>query len=74
MPPVKFPFPSGISDGSTIIKEAHVTESRRLVPAPETDLILRDYLCGHIRAIIWEVIDTEVTKLCGRTHSPFDLA
>lgn len=40
------------------------------VSASETSQIFRDFLRGHVREVICEVMAAEVTELCGPKHAP----
>lgn len=50
--------------------EANLLESLGQVSASETGQVFRDFLRGHVREMICEVMAAEVTQLCGPKHDP----
>ncbi len=52
------------------MNEVSLLESLGQVSASETGQIFRDFLRGHVREMICEVIAAEVTELCGPKHDP----
>ena len=65
-----FQFTSGVTDGETIMDEVNLLQTLGQVSASETGQIFREFLRGHVREMICEVMATEVTELCGPKHSP----
>lgn len=53
-----------------MINEANVLESLGQVSATETGQVFRDFLRGHVREMICEVMAAEVTQHCGPKHDP----
>jgi transposase-like protein len=70
LPFATFQFSSGATDGETIMNEANLLESLGQVSASETGQVFRDFLRGHVREMICEVMAAEVTQLCGPKHDP----
>ncbi|WP_146458909.1 IS256 family transposase [Rubripirellula tenax] len=70
LPFATFQFSSAATDGETIINEANLLESLGQVSAAETGQVFRDFLRGHVREMICEVMAAEVTELCGPKHDP----
>ncbi|MDB4645266.1 IS256 family transposase, partial [Rubripirellula sp.] len=54
----------------TIMNEANLLECLGQVSASETGQVFRDFLRGHVREMICEVMAAEVTELCGPKHDP----
>ena len=52
------------------MNEVSLLESLGQVSASETGQIFRDFLRGHVREMICEVMAAEVTALCGPKHDP----
>ncbi|EKK02390.1 hypothetical protein RBSH_02291, partial [Rhodopirellula baltica SH28] len=52
------------------MNEASLLESLGQVSAAETGQVFRDFLRGHVREMICEVMAAEVTQLCGPKHAP----
>jgi hypothetical protein len=52
------------------MNEANLLQSLRQVSDCETGQAFRDFLRGHVREMICEVMAAEVTQLCGPKHSP----
>lgn len=52
------------------MNEVNLLQSLGQVSASETGQVFRDFLCGHVREMICEVMAAEVTELCGRKHAP----
>jgi len=52
------------------MNEVSLLESLGQVSASETGGIFRDFLRGHVREMICEVMATEVSQLCGPKHAP----
>ncbi len=52
------------------MNEANLLESLGQVSAAETGQVFRDFLRGHVREMICEVMAAEVTELCGPKHDP----
>lgn len=52
------------------MNEANLLESLGQVSAAETGQVFRDFLRGHVREMICEVMAAEVTQLCGPKHAP----
>ena len=52
------------------MNEANLLESLGQVSASETGQVFRDFLRGHVREMICEVMAAEVTQLCGPKHDP----
>ena len=52
------------------MNEVNLLESLGQVSASETGQIFRDFLRGHVREMICEVMAAEVTELCGPKHDP----
>ncbi|MCM2373862.1 IS256 family transposase [Aporhodopirellula aestuarii] len=65
-----FQFSSVAADGETIMNEVNLLESLGQVSASETGQVFRDFLRGHVREMICEVMAAEVTDLCGPKHAP----
>lgn len=69
LPFATFQVSSAVTDGETIMDEVNLLQSLGQVSAFETGKIFREFLRGHIREMICEVMATEVTQLCGPKHS-----
>jgi len=54
------------------MNEVSLLQSLGQVSASETGQVFRDFLRGHVRQMISEVMAAEVTELCGPKHSPND--
>jgi transposase-like protein len=52
------------------MNEVSLLQSLGQVSASQTAEIYRDFLRGHVREMICEVMAAEVTELCGLKHSP----
>ena len=52
------------------MNEVSLLESLGQVSASETGQVFRDFLRGHVREMICEVMAAEVTELCGPNHDP----
>ncbi len=52
------------------MNEVSLLQSLGQVSASETGQVFRDFLRGHIREMICEVMAAEVTELCGPKHAP----
>ncbi len=52
------------------MKEVTLLQSLGQVSASETGQVFRDFLRGHVREMICEVMAAEVTELCGPKHDP----
>jgi transposase-like protein len=52
------------------MNEVSLLQSLGQVSASQTAEIFRDFLRGHVREMICEVMAAEVTELCGLKHSP----
>ena len=52
------------------MNETSLLESLGQVSASETGQVFRDFLRGHVREMICEVMAAEVTELCGPKHDP----
>ena len=52
------------------MNEVSLLESLGQVSASETGQVFRDFLRGHVREMICEVMAAEVTQLCGPKHAP----
>lgn len=52
------------------MNEVSLLQSLGQVSASETGQIFRDFLRGHVRKMICEVMAAEVTELCGPKHVP----
>lgn len=52
------------------MNEVSLLESLGQVSASETGQVFRDFLRGHVREMICEVMAAEVTQLCGPKHDP----
>ena len=52
------------------MNEVSLLESLGQVSASETGHVFRDFLRGHVRQMISEVMAAEVTQLCGPKHDP----
>ena len=52
------------------MNEVSLLESLGQVSASETGQVFRDFLRGHVREMICEVMAAEVTELCGPKHDP----
>jgi len=65
-----FQFTSAATDGETIMNEVSLLQSLGQVSVEETGKVFRDFLRGHVREMICEVMAAEVTQLCGPKHSP----
>ncbi len=50
--------------------EVNLLQALGQVSASETGQIFREFLRGHVREMICEVMAAEVTELCGPKHSP----
>ncbi len=51
------------------MNEANLLQALGQVTASETGKIFREFLRGHVREMISEVMTVEVTELCGVKHS-----
>jgi transposase-like protein len=65
-----FNFSSAGTDGETIMNEVSLLQSLGQVSASQTGQVFRDFLRGHVREMICEVMAAEVTELCGPKHDP----
>lgn len=54
------------------MNEVSLLQSLGQVSASETGQVFREFLRGHVREMICEVMAAEVTELCGPKHSPSD--
>jgi transposase-like protein len=70
LPFATFQFSSAATDGETIMNEVSLLESLGQVSASQTGQVFRDFLRGHVREMICEVMAAEVTQLCGAKHAP----
>lgn len=52
------------------MNEANLLQTLGQVPASETGEVFREFLRGHVREMICEVMAAEVTELCGPKHAP----
>lgn len=52
------------------MNEVSLLESLGQVSSSETGQVFRDFLRGHVREMICEVMAAEVTQLCGAKHAP----
>ena len=52
------------------MNEVSLLESLGQVSASETGQVFRDFLRGHVREMICEVMAAEVSELCGPKHDP----
>ena len=52
------------------MNEVNLLESLGQVSSAQTGQVFRDFLRGHVREMICEVMAAEVTELCGRKHHP----
>ena len=52
------------------MNEVSLLESLGQVSASQTGQVFRDFLRGHVREMICEVMAAEVTQLCGPKHAP----
>ena len=52
------------------MNEVSLLQSLGQVSASETGQVFRDFLRGHVREMICEVMAAEVTELCGPKHTP----
>jgi hypothetical protein len=52
------------------MNEANLLQALGQVPASETGEVFREFLRGHVREMICEVMAAEVTELCGPKHAP----
>ena len=52
------------------MNEVNLIEFLGQVPTSETSRVFRDFLCGHVREMICEVMAAEVTELYGPKHAP----
>ena len=52
------------------MNEVNLLQSLGQVSASETGQVFRDFLRGHVREMICEVMAAEVTELCGAKHAP----
>ena len=52
------------------MNEVSLLQALGQVSASQTAEIFRDFLRGHVREMICEVMAAEVTELCGLKHSP----
>jgi transposase-like protein len=52
------------------MNEVSLLQSLGQVSASETGQVFRDFLRGHVREMICEVMAAEVTELCGPKHAP----
>ena len=50
--------------------EVSLLQSLGQVSASETGQVFREFLRGHVREMICEVMAAEVTELCGPKHAP----
>jgi len=71
LPFATFQFASAVTDGETIMDKVSLLQTLGQVSASETGQIFREFLRGHVREMICEVMAAEVTQLCGPKHSPF---
>jgi transposase-like protein len=69
LPFATFQFSSAVTDGETIMDEVSLLQTLGQVSASETGQIFREFLRGHVREMICEVMAAEVTQLCGPKHS-----
>ena len=69
LPSATFKLSSVVTDGETIMNEANLLQALGQVSASETGKIFREFLRGHVREMISEVMAVEVTQLCGVKHS-----
>ncbi|MCM2369209.1 IS256 family transposase [Aporhodopirellula aestuarii] len=67
-----FQFSSGATDGETIMNEVSLLQSLGQVSASDTGEVFRDFIRGHVREMISEVMAAEVTQLCGPKHAPHE--
>jgi putative transposase len=70
LPLATFQFTSDATDGETIMNEVTLLQTLGQVSASETGEVFRDFLRGHVREMICEVMASEVTELCGPKHDP----
>lgn len=70
LPFATFQFSSAATDGETIMNEVSLLQSLGQVSASETGQVFRDFLRGHIREMICEVMAAEVTEFCGPDLPP----
>jgi putative transposase len=63
-------FSSAATDGETIVNEIGLLQSLGQVSSSQTGEVFRDFLRGHVREMICEVMAAEVTELCGPKHLP----
>ncbi|EMI44879.1 hypothetical protein RRSWK_02612, partial [Rhodopirellula sp. SWK7] len=61
LPSATFQFSSGATDGETIMNEVSLLQSLGQVSASETGEVFRDFIRGHVREMISEVMAAEVT-------------
>lgn len=54
------------------MNEVSLLQSLGQVSASETGQVFREFLRGHVREMICEVMAAEVTELCGPKHAPSD--
>ena len=52
------------------MNEATLLQSLGQVAVSETGHVFREFLRGHVREMICEVMAAEVTELCGPKHAP----
>lgn len=52
------------------MNESSLLQALGQVSASETGQIFRNFLRGHVREMICEVMAAEVTELCGPKHAP----
>ncbi|EMI43604.1 hypothetical protein RRSWK_03889 [Rhodopirellula sp. SWK7] len=54
------------------MNEVSLLQSLGQVSASETGEVFRDFIRGHVREMISEVMAAEVTQLCGPKHAPHE--
>jgi transposase-like protein len=69
LPFATFQVSPAVTGGETIMNEVSLLQALGQVSASETGQIFREFLRGHVREMICEVMATEVTQLCGPKHS-----
>jgi len=69
LPFATFQLTSGATDGETIMDEVSLLQTLGQVSVSETGQIFREFLRGHVREMICEVMAAEVTQICGAKHS-----
>jgi len=52
------------------MNEVSLLETLGQVSASETGQVFRDFLRGHVREMICQIMAAEVTELCGAKHAP----